>query len=84
MHRCSYSTKSNSLISLTGRLRIYELHFITFGLKVQCDQIGLFLKGLVDKFSYKSSPNLWTEQPNVLGNSLTHKVTEQLNVFRNA
>ena len=26
---------------------------------MQCDQIGLFLKGLGDKFSYKSSPNIW-------------------------
>ena len=26
---------------------------------VQCDQIGLFSKDLGDKFSYKSSPNIW-------------------------
>ena len=25
---------------------------------LQCDQVGLFLKGLINKFSYKSSENI--------------------------
>ena len=30
-----------------------------YGALVQCDQIGLFLKGLEDKFSCESCPNIW-------------------------
>ena len=42
-------------------LTYYHLyyHVYPYPARVTCDQIGLFLKGLGEEFSYKSSPNIW-------------------------
>ena len=41
------------------QIELKEMAQARQGKWVQCDQIGLFLKDLGEKFSYKSSPNIW-------------------------
>ena len=38
--------------------RAQDTIFLVFLCSYQCDQIGLFLKGLGEIFSYKRSPNI--------------------------
>ena len=47
---------ASQLPTATITLRPLEL---ALQLKIQCEQFGLFLKHLGDKFSCKSSPNIW-------------------------
>ena len=51
---CPKSNKSPNLVTLPGWESVMKGHETV----PQCDQIGLFLKDLGCKFSYKSSPNI--------------------------